>query len=381
MKKFFVPLFLALLLSCSNEGFKSDIASSAQKDVDCWVIIDNECKFRQISEILCNEIGVQREQCPEVSSSSDEDISSSSRNAGSSSSRNAGSSSSRNAGSSSSRNAVSSSSGDEVSSSSGDEVSSSSDDEVSSSSDDAVSSSSGGAVSSSSGGATSSSSVVNSSSSVGAVSSSSSGAISSSSSSVVSSSSSEPLPAPAWTDCNIPQYVGRNEPIANLKFISIENNNGRCGTITYRLNSTGQGQPATTLNYNNNQIGTNQTLNITASATCSGGITLNQKSCSKQVTVADYAKFSEVSTDVILKSGKTVVDVGGVPADMFGCQARDNSTNPSPNPFEGKTSFILDGKTVSVTDNTWWVKTAITGNRMLFESNNANVGSYRCQIE
>ena len=64
---------------------------------------------------------------------------------------------------------------------------------------------------------------------------------------------------------------------------------------------------------------------------------------------------------------------------LFGCQARDASD--SPNPFEGKTSFILDGKTVSTTDNQWWAGTAITSNRMLFESNNANVGSYRCQID
>jgi len=175
--------------------------------------------------------------------------------------------------------------------------------------------------------------------------------------------------------------VGRNEPIANLKFVSIENNNGRCGAITYRLNNTGQGQPVTNLNYSSSSIGTNQTLNITASTTCSGGITLSPKSCNKTVTVADYVKFLEANIDTVLKAGKTIVEVGGVPvtANIFGCQARDNSG--SPNPFERLTSFILNGITASVTDNSWWVKTAITSNRMLFESNNTGVGSYRCQIE
>jgi len=366
MKKFLIPLFLALLISCSSEGFKSEIAASAQKDVWCSIIVEDKCIRRQISEVLCKEIGVPPcDNVAEVSSSSEEEISSSSHNTGSSSSRNLGVSSSRNA-SSSAGGTLSSSSGGAGSSSSGDALSSSSGDALSSSGG-AVSSSSGGAVSSSSGG------VVSSSSGTG---SSSGGAVSSSSSSMISSSSSE-SPPPAWSECNIPQYVGRNEQIANLKFTSIENNNGRCGAITYRLNSTGQGQPVATLNYNENQIGTNQTLNITASTTCSG--TTITKTCNKQVTVADYIKFSEANTDVILKPRRTVVDVGGVSADVFGCQARDNSE--SPNPFQGKTSFILDGKTASVTDNEWWVKTAITGNRMLFESNNANVGSYRCQIE
>ncbi len=343
MKKFFVPLFFALLFSCSTEDFKSEIAASAQKDVDCWVIIENECKFRQISKSLCDEIGIPKSECPaEVSSSSEEEISSSSRNAASSSSRNAGSSSSR-AGSSSSGGSV---------------VSSSSDDEE-------VSSSSGG-------GAVSSSSVVNLSSSSG-------GGVSSSSVVVVSSSSSEPPAEPTWSECNIPQYVGRNEPIANLKFISIVNNNG-C-VITYKLGSSNSN--ATNLNYGSSAVGTNQTLNITASATCTGGITLspNPKSCSKTVTVADYVKIIEMRESAILKSGRTVVDILEAPAaaTMFGCQARDPSG--SENTFQGKTSFILDGDTASVTDNEWWVKIPITNGRMLFESNNQGVGTYRCQIE
>ena len=357
MKKFFVPLFLILIFSCSNEGIKPDErAAKTQNDVHCYVEHSGDY-YEKISETLCEQIGGREGYKPvDVSSSSDEESSSSSRGNRSSSSRTGGSSSDG-------------------------EINSSSDGEISSSSR-IGGSSSGGVVSSSSGVAGSSSSVgAGSSSSVGAGSSSSIGASSSSSSEAVSSSSSEALPAPAWSECNIPQYVGRNEPIANLKFISIEHNNGRCGTITYRLNSTGQGQPVTTLSYNNNQIGTNQTLNITASTTCSGGITLGQKSCSKSITVADYLKFIEAGADTVLKAGRTIVEVGGVPVSKneFGCQARDNSG--SPNPFEGKTSFILNGVTASVTDNPWWVKTAITSNRMLFESNNANVGSYRCQIE
>ncbi|GBU25518.1 hypothetical protein R83H12_02168 [Fibrobacteria bacterium R8-3-H12] len=111
--------------------------------------------------------------------------------------------------------------------------------------------------------------------------------------------------------------------------------------------------------------------------------------------MADYVKFSEPNTDYYIKVGKTVVEVGGVPVtnNKFGCQARDNSNDPSPNPFRGMTSFILNGESVTgsmtVSDG-WWIKTAITSNRMLFESNNtegtfdganATLGSYRCQIE
>jgi len=375
MKKSLVPLFFLLLLGCSSDDFKSEIAASAQKDVDCWVIHedDNRCHLKRISQNLCVEIGgIPKEECPEdVISSSSEDVSSSS-----SAGNLVGSSSSSLVGSSSSDLVISSSS-NLVGSSSSSLVGSSSSNLVGSSSSSDVSSSSVVAGSSSSVVAGSSSSISSSGSSSSRVSSSSVGSSSSvaSSSSAVSSSSSASQPAPTWTGCNIPSYVGRNEPIANLKFISIENNNGRCGAITYKLNGTGSN--VTTLNYASNQIGTNQTLNITASTTCSGGITLNSKPCSESVTVADYVKFSDTD-DTYLKAGKTIVDVG-VSATLFGCQARDNTE--SPNPFEGKTSFILDGKTVSVTDNTWWVKTEITGNRMLFESNNENVGSYRCQIE
>jgi len=327
MKKFFVPLFL--LLSCSNEEIKpnENAASEQEKRKFCYIEKDDEY-INDISESLCNEIGGKGLNYKPYSSNSGD--------AGSSSSRITSSSSH---GSSSSRITSSSSVGAGSSDSEDDD-------------------------SSSSVGTGSSSSVVNLSSS------------SVSSSSTVSSSSSESISNPAWSECNIPQYVGRNEPIANLKFISIENNNGRCGAITYRLGSSSSN--ATNLNYSSNAIGTSQTLNITASTTCSGGITLSSKPCSKSVTVADYVKFSDTD-DTYLKAGKTIVDVSGVSATLFGCQARDNTE--SPNPFEGKTSFILDGTTVSVTDNPWWVKTEISGNRMLFESNNANVGSYRCQIE
>lgn len=346
MKKFLVPLLFVLLFSCSSDGFKSDIAADTQKRY--CKIDDNNVEI--ISKNLCDKLGgIAGSPNDNVSSSSDEEISSSSGDYVSSSSRNTVSSSSRNTVSSSSGGADSSSSsgGGGSSSSSGDAGSSSS---------------SGGAVSSSSGSTGSSSS---------------SGDEVSSSSTDSPSSSSEPLPEPAWIDCNIPQYVGRNEPIANLKFISIENNNGRCGTITYRLN--GAGQNVTTLNYSSSAVGTTQTLNITAYTTCSGGITLSPKSCSKAVTVANYVKFSATNDDTSLQSGKTVVDVGGMTATKFGCQAL--SSSGSPNPFEGNTSFILDGITVVVTDNPWWVKTAISSNRMLFESNNTGVGSYRCQIE
>jgi len=348
MKKFLVPLFLLLLLSCSNEGFESKLAASSQKDSFCGGIRPDDPTYcPKISESLCKEIGGTLGKCTPVSSSSDVD--------------------------------------DVSSSSDADDVSSSSDVVgVSSSSDvSGVGSSSsvvGGDVSSSSdiAGVSSSSDVadVSSSSDVGGSSSSVDVGDVSSSSIDSPSSSSVSQPAPTWTECNIPQYVGRNEPIASLKFISIENNNGRC-TMTYKLGSSSSN--ATTLNYSSSAIGTTQNLTITTSATCNGGITLQPQPCNKMVTVADYLK-TETGVNFILKPGKTIIEVVGLSGTMvFGCQARDNSG--SDQAFGGKTSFILNEVIVSVTDNDWWVKTQINTSRILFESNNENVGDYRCQID
>jgi len=82
MKKFLVPLFLLLFLSCSNEGFESKVAAPPQKDlVYCTIMVEGELKCVQISESLCTEMKGVRGKCNiivYVSSSSDEDVSSSS---------------------------------------------------------------------------------------------------------------------------------------------------------------------------------------------------------------------------------------------------------------------------------------------------------------
>jgi len=330
MKKFLVPLFFFLFLSCS-EDIDLKYAASAQDRVS-YCEIENQC-VKDISESVCTELGkeITFTECDELGSS----LSSSSDNGISSSS------------SSSATN----------SSSSYTSSSSSSSSKVNSSSSKTVSSSSNGLISSSSNNELSSSSIENTPSSS-------------------SESSQEPL---AWSECSIPPYVGKDEPIANLKFISIENNNDRC-SITYTLNNSIAN--ATDLNYSGSAVGTNQTLSITATAACNGvTITPNSKTCSKTVTVADYVKFTRTGDpgEKILQSGKTIVDVDEESAHAFGCQARDSTGDP--NPFRGETSFILNAVTASVTEDEWWVKTPISDNRMLFESNNLEVGSYRCQIE
>jgi len=95
MKKFFVLLcFLLLFLSCTNDGFESDIAASAQKRDYCRIVIgaDTTC-YTKLSTELCKELGGESKLCRPpseeivisssseveyLSSSSEEDISSSS---------------------------------------------------------------------------------------------------------------------------------------------------------------------------------------------------------------------------------------------------------------------------------------------------------------
>jgi len=224
MKKFFIPLFLVLLFSCSNEDFKPDgRAASEQKHNRCYVE-HNHKYYDSISESLCAEMGGEPGRyCPIDVCKPDEEISSSSRNTVSSSSRNTVSSSSR--GSSSSVGTGSSSSGDDDSSSSGD-------DNSSSSVGTTGSSSSVGTVSSSSVGTGGSSSSVGTGGSSSSIGSSSSSVTVSSSSVGISSSSSAP---PSLTCSAFPYYVvkAKKESIKNLV-----SNNG-CGNVTYSLTGSG----------------------------------------------------------------------------------------------------------------------------------------------
>lgn len=274
MKKFFVPLFFFLLLSCSSEDFKSDIAASAQKDVDCYVIVEGQCRYQQISKNLCDEIGVLKEQCPEVSSSSSEDEfgSSSSRTNRSSSSRASSSSfGSSSAGNSSSSSVVSGSSSSAGISSSSVAVISSSSVEVSSSSSVAISSSSSVEVSSSSG------VEVGSSSSVVVVSSSS-----------VGSSSSISLGAPdidvTALCASFPYYVARTkkENVSNL--FSLSGNIAGCGSISYSPASIANDS----ISFASYSVSSNaeKDLTITASIKC-GNKTYSAECLIKVVVAAD----------------------------------------------------------------------------------------------
>jgi hypothetical protein len=294
MKKSLVPLFFFLLFSCSNEGFKSEIAASSQKKVWCQI---NGC--HKISESLCSEMGgvvvdYDYNEC-ESSSSSVDDVSSSSDVDVSSSSRIGVSSSSR--GSSSSSRGSSSSVVD-------------------------GGSSSGGDASSSSGGASSSSEDDVSSSSIGDSSSSSSSM--NSSSSVVASSSS--LVSPSLVGCSpFPYYVltTKREYIKNL--VSIEGNTVGCGDVTYSVSSTGGGPGGgniASITSNGDSISftnasassTVRNLTIRANAQCNG-TPLQYKDCPVQVVVvaADYrdAKCNHegiFSVNLAITRTPTVID-------------------------------------------------------------------------
>jgi len=269
MKKFLVPLFLILLLSCSNEGFKSDIAASAQKNATCF-FPDGRCL--EISESLCTDIGGTLGKCTQSSSSSNvDDVSSSSGvDDVSSSSVASGVSSSSRGGRSSS------SGGDAVSSSSADATTSSSSGDITVSSSSSVA---GGVSSSAEGGDASSSSVVVS------VSSSSGGTVSSSSSLVVSSSSSAP---PSLGACSaFPYYVTKTkkEYIKNLV-----PSNG-CGNVTYSLTGSGSGNngisiTGDTISFANASASSskrNLTIRATASSQCVN------KDCPIEVVITDAA--------------------------------------------------------------------------------------------
>jgi len=363
MKKFFVPLFLVLLFSCSNEGFKSDIAADSQKREYCKI---GEYS-KEISKTLCEEVGGETGFRPpsEISSSSDEDVSSSSGGTISSSSRNNTNASSSSVGalSSSSRNTSSSSSHNTASSSSGDDVSSSSD-------DDDVSSSSGGALSSSSNGA------ISSSSSVGI------------------SSSSSSLPSPSLGDCStsFPSYVAKapqKESLSDL--VPVENNYDRC-VVTYSVSSTGGGSNVASISGDEISFTTNgsssgaRTINIAARATCTGFSTPFTKTCPIQIEViAD--KFAKIETcdnpRIDVGPGSTVVEITCVkesgPASHFGCDKPAGSSD-----FGPSNVFTLNKVKAGPNTTSWqssWADIAIPAalaakenKRVLIEYNGGTMG-------
>jgi len=287
MKKSFLLLFLFLLLGCSNEGFESTKAVTAQREIWCY-IGDGVCK--KISENLCKEIGeplgsADDERCNN-SSSSGEEISSSSDNYIGSSSSKAGSSSS---------NAVSSSSSKVGSSSSEEE------DDSSSSTDNDSSSSIGNKSSSSS--------------SIGAV------------------SSSSLVPPSLVLDTNVcssfPSYVAKTKKEYIKNLVSLEGNTVGCGNITYTLGSSSSSL-GDSISFAAYSAGSTQNLTITARVTCLGQVPpVLTESCPISVVVAD--KFATIETchnpRVQIGPGTTTVEITCVngepptttPANTFGC--------------------------------------------------------------
>jgi len=295
MKKFLVPLFFLLLISCSSDGFDSQIAASSQKDVYC--LVKDKCVL--ISKSLCSEIGF--ENCKPISESS-------------------------------------SSGDDEISSSSVDvDVSSSSGEYLVSSSSFVVSSSSGGGV----GGSSSSIDDVGSSSSVIVeVSSSSVLDVSSSSSEVVSSSS---LAPPTLSECSsFPYYVAKTKKEYIGDLVHVENDFDRCEKVTYELtlpsNSISITDDSDSISFAGVSSSSSRTLNIRASVKC-GTQTLTKNCQNINVVVAD--KFAEMNScvngeadKISIGSGTTTVEIkcvnsSGGPVTKIGCDNKQgNFTHP-----------------------------------------------------
>jgi len=333
MKKFLVPLFFALLLSCSSKGFESDIAASAQKEVDCF---DAAGEYEKINQNLCEEIGGSTTRPPsvEVSSSSYEELSSSSDEEFSSSSEEeTGSSSSRARSSSSSRPNSSSSSIAVSGSSSSNSISSSSSIEASSSSDEEIGSSSSVE--------TSSSSVVIS----------------------ISSSSSGDLGPAKLSGCSttsFPYYVARGatnqEDLTNL--ISLEGNPYGC-SVTYTLTSGSSyaniSSGSSFITFTASASSTARSLTIQASLACEEGIpviTPLTRPCPITVVIAERFKKIETCPEpnnprTQIGTGTTTVEItclknDGNPAENFGCDCPGKDT-PTETSWNATNVFKING--------------------------------------
>jgi hypothetical protein len=299
---FLLFALLLLLFACSNDGFDSKIAASAQKSVNCS--IGRDCS--RISEKLCTEIGGEvLLSCPTSSSSGD--VSSSSDVEGSSSSDGEGSSSSDGDGSSSSD--------DEGSSSSDVEGSSSSDGKGSSSSD-------GGNSSSSSGGGNSSSSGEGSSS---------------------SNNSSSSLADPILSECSpFPHYVARTKKESIKDLVFVENDNG-CEAITYTLESSSSAI-GDSISFATYSLGAQPTINITAKTQC--GSTALTTTCPISVFVAEeYIKNARCNHEGIFTANISTTKKTTV-IEYACCESKTDYrfTQCGPNPL----SYTLSVKSSSI---------------------------------
>jgi len=309
MKKFFVLLcFLLLFLGCTNDGFESDIAASAQKQDYCRIITvddftataDTTCFPKKISTKLCEELGGETVACPPKFSSSSEEV------------------------------VISSSSEEYISSSSEEDISSSSFFiGISSSSSLFVGISSSSlfvGVSSSSSlfiGISSSSSVfveISSSSVIDVVS-------SSSIEDIPSSSSSLPDPTLACPDFQNPYYVAVTQKESLKDLIPVDD---RC-SVSYALSNLSS---TITLNDTKDSLrfasasSTKRNLNITVTADCTPFQSPSPVSC--PITVVVASKFADkIETEtcdqkISVGPGTTVVEINciksnGDPVKKIGC--------------------------------------------------------------
>jgi len=167
------------------------------------------------------------------------------------------------------------------------------------------------------------------------------------------------IPPPEWSECSIPKYVLTNEPIADLKFISVINDEEDDCSITYLIG----GSPATTLDI---AAGT-QSLSITASPSCNN---LIDTTCTKNVTAVSEIIIFEIENDVDMSTGTTYIEVPDN-ANVFGC------TGP-----EDQISFSIDGIPADDVHNAWWTQISLdiqnNGNRIKFETQEEGL---RCKAE
>jgi hypothetical protein len=416
--KFLLFILLLLLFACSNDGFDSRVAASAQKNISCYIVSKNKCST--ISEKLCGEIGGKEvTTCP----SEEPESSSSTEN---------------------------SSSSEEVSSSSSGETSSSSSDEVSSSSGGETSSSSGDEVSSSSGVETSSSSVIpepivkGSLTLKNTLSDGISNAYYYSIGTILTptliestvqidnkiealcggitlkwKSNNTAIPEtivravavaecneveielksieatvvanPELSNCTLPSpYLHKGDVLTNLA--SLNNNYGRC-TVEYEVATYVPSTPSiskppigATLPLTN-YVG--KTITVRAQANCINGITVSGKNCQAVSVENNYKLFDEMGKQETIPIGKTVIEIkdslielGDYQQKHFGCQANGEFSTPS-------TVFSVNGGPNLEPD--WWKRIddiivsqdslSKNNNRILIETKTPNVESFKCAIE
>jgi hypothetical protein len=136
----------------------------------------------------------------------------------------------------------------------------------------------------------------------------------SSSSTEVSSSSIGPPPNPTFSACDSQKYMGKNEFIRNI--VTILNNSGNCGAITYEMNGNIFNSEGIPLEGYSGE----QEFSVTAKSTC-GDINL-EKNCLVNVTILDLyqeATCNCTSADNCSGTSNLIVPSGGITVFSLKC--------------------------------------------------------------